>query len=452
MIRRSYLQLCNVYQEMETSSSPTTSLTKTIWKASVRSIRVQSTWESFSKQVISQLPLLDSRDIATVIHSFARVKFKDEKLLGSIIPSILRNLNDFSVREIVSILSAFRKLEYSRLDCMDLLVNQLVIQSNEWNEIDCALIANALGYFRVFDKDIWKCIQNHILKRNEDLSPLGIGLIVGALAKLDMRNERLLRKLSRTLVNSVGGVMKQESFAIIVHGFYKLDWTEDFILNEFLECQMENFLQLEAFFDKQSLCMILHALFCYRVPNEAKPLTEQQNRILVSGIESLLKEDAWKPDTDQLKRLNDLVLLYNDSNRIVSDLGRFIAKNRLSESKRSEEKKTLKLPRWEYEVFRILKEKMQVPVRRNKKDKRVDLIVPRDGEKDVVVLCLGPFQFYADSTKRTASSKSLQRILEAQGRKVMEIPFFIWNELKSDEDKVMYVYSLGRRVYKSTLE
>lgn len=433
-------------------STSSSSLAKQIWKASVRSVRSPSIWETYSKQVVSQVPFLGPRDIATVIHSFARVKFRDDKLLGSLVPSILKNMDEFSVRELVDILSSFRKLEYSRLDCLDLMVNQLVLKANEWNEMDCALIANGMGYFRVFDRSIWRCIEKIITvkKRGGDLDfcSLGIGLIVGALAKLDMRNERILKRLSRALVQNQTSrpqLMKQESFAVILHGFYKLDWTEDYMLNQFLEDQISALLEENEsvdFFDNQSICMILHALFCYRLADQRTSLTPQQSEILTLGVSKLAGQEQWDPSPDQRKRLEDLVTLYETETREL--------KKKLIITRKDVKKKiSIKLPRWEYEVLRILKDKMQVPVKRKnrKVGGRTDMVIisPHDDSKVVVILCLGPFQYYADSTKRTSCSKLLRLTLEAGKNNVIEIPFFIWNELKTDQDKIMYLYSLGRR-------
>jgi hypothetical protein len=238
--------------------------------------------------------------------------------------------------------------------------------------------------------------------------------------------------------------MKQESFAVILHGFYKLDWTEDFMLNQFLEDQIttalleDNDSLVFNFFDNQSICMILHALFCYRLAEQRTSLTPQQIKILTLGVSKLAGQSEWFPNPDQRKRLLDLVTLYE---RETKEFKKMIV------NRKEEEKNSIKLPRWEYEVLRILKDKMQVPVKRKSQiGGRTELVVvnPQDDSR-VVILCLGPFQYYADSTKRTSCSKLLRLTLEARKNNVIEIPFFIWNELKTDQDKIMYLYSLGRR-------
>jgi hypothetical protein len=72
-----------------------------------------------------------------------------------------------------------------------------------------------------------------------------------------------------------------------------------------------------------------------------------------------------------------------------------------------------------------------------------------DKKTPVVVNCLGPFQHYTESTKRTSSSWLLRELIrfEIGGNvKFIEIPFYIWNELRSDKDKIAYLMTRGREV------
>ena len=421
-------------------------LAKQIWKASVRSVHIDSVWSNFGKQVQAQAPFLTPRDIATIIHSFARVKWRDDKLLTFLTPSILKHLDTFSVREIVHILSAFRKLEYARLDCIDLLINQLVLKFSDWNGVDAALIANAAGWFRIFDQNLlWKRIFKYIMRNSHEFSPLGISLVIGAMAKLDLRNEPVLRRLANQLVSgATTGVFKQESFALIIHGFYKLGWTKDFKLNMFIDQQLEDLVGKD-FFDQQSLCMILHSLVCYRLLPEPA-WTEVHWNIVRKGMQlGLTKFERLSPD--QFKRMDEICYICSKRAEVPIEVAEFRRKI-LKKYEPDSHQRGHKLPRWEYEVYRILKDKMGVSVVKKVRNGRTDIYLKPNIKiglsKEVCVLCLGPFQYYTDSTKRTTASLLHKALIKTE--LIMEIPFFIWNELKTDDDKIMYLYSQGRRV------
>jgi hypothetical protein len=357
------------------------------------------------------------------------------------LPSVLKHLDTFSVRELMDILSAFRKLEFTKLDCIDLLLNQLVLKAPEWNAVDVSLLANSLSWFRIFDENVWKKIEKFVLKNSRDFSPLGISLVVAALAKLDMRNERILACVAGLLIDgSFGGVMKQESFALLIHGFYKLSWDRNIELNLFVENQLNELLDSE-YFDLQSLSMVMHALFCYRLVNEPT-LSDIQTRILTKGFESVQKNLQEKSlSFDQEKRFDEICFISQRWSGVDKQCRAIM---RTLRTRFKERNTGHKLPRWEYEVYRILRDKMGVSVGKKHRNGKTNIVIKSAAtNEDVPVLCLGPFQYYANSTKRTASSLLAREL--AGGSTVLEIPYFVWNELKTDQDKIAYLFSQGRR-------
>ena len=62
-----------------------------------------------------------------------------------------------------------------------------------------------------------------------------------------------------------------------------------------------------------------------------------------------------------------------------------------------------------------------------------------------VVCPIGPYGYYAGTTQRTAYSKMHQKVLELEGHVCIPVPYFEWAELKTDEDKMVYLWSLGRK-------
>ena len=51
----------------------------------------------------------------------------------------------------------------------------------------------------------------------------------------------------------------------------------------------------------------------------------------------------------------------------------------------------------------------------------------------------GPSHFYVNSNEYTAYSKLKRRILSRMGFKVVNVPYFEWNKLKSTTDKETYI-------------
>merc|ERR1711920_1016793 len=62
------------------------------------------------------------------------------------------------------------------------------------------------------------------------------------------------------------------------------------------------------------------------------------------------------------------------------------------------------------------------------------------------ICTVGPYGYYASTTHRTAYSKLHQRLLEMEGYTCITVPYYEWGEHKTDEDKMVYLWSMGRRI------
>jgi len=460
MLRTVCRRCCELADLLTVPEISSSQLAKQIWKSSRRSIRSVDLWSNFSKQVISNSPYLTPRDVSVIIHSFAKVNYKDDKMLNSIVPSILKHANEFSVRELVTILSSFRKLEVEKSttipsSCIQLLVNEISLRSSEWTPIDVPLIANSVAWFSIFDDHIWKQIERKTMKLLPELSPLGMSLIVSSYAKLDMRNERVLNAIVRAFVRpsqSANEPMKQESLASLINGFAKLDWNSQ-TLSRYIETELVEILcQIGPnFFDTQSKILILHAYYAHRYRYLEDHLSESEVLIfdlLTQGV----VEHKDSLSSDQREKVRQIIATMDG--RKFEQISQSL--NRLKTVICSKEQvSSQKLPRWEYEVFRILRDKMDVKAVKRKIFHSPVITFDSKTTNDVVVVnCLGPFQHYTGSTKRTSASWIRREVirweLERSGNrrqvKFIEIPFYIWNELKTDKDKIMFLMARGRQL------
>ncbi|CAJ1351095.1 unnamed protein product [Effrenium voratum] len=99
--------------------------------------------------------------------------------------------------------------------------------------------------------------------------------------------------------------------------------------------------------------------------------------------------------------------------------------------------------RWMVEVKQTLR-KMDITVELKPliDDQVLDMYLP---VSKAVVCAVGPYSYYAGTTNRTAYSKLHQKVLELEGYTCMPVPYFEWSELKTEEDKMVYLWSLGRK-------
>ncbi|CAD7923645.1 unnamed protein product [Amoebophrya sp. A120] len=102
--------------------------------------------------------------------------------------------------------------------------------------------------------------------------------------------------------------------------------------------------------------------------------------------------------------------------------------------------------RWKREVFDIVEKELRIECEKQSlvyPDHEDAVVLP---ERKTVIHCVGVYGYYSDTTERTALSKLHSYLLEIQGYSVMHIPYYEWSELKTTEDKVLYLVSKGRQI------
>ncbi|KAF4665673.1 hypothetical protein FOL47_004475 [Perkinsus chesapeaki] len=422
------------------------------------------------------------RELTTCLLGFAKIRYRDPKLLQSISPAILRNISEFDTLELALLLGAYRRLEYRRIDQIELLMN-----------------------------------ENPQLRWGSE--PFLVGLVLHGMAKVDLRHSGSLKILSRAFTRHCrryADVQRQETLAVGLNSLARLDWRSRkmrMYAEEAVATRLRRSLELEDVnartkgrendtFDMQSLSLLAQSMISLadELPSTSAVLKDLFSLASKSSMGIMARKlhnkevNSNQVPAGQLAQLrvfkNACQILkyskpgvveemYNDDtfgNDIRAFFGAVMA-NSKSPTRRIR-------PRWANEIYWLLKDHMKVGVKsRSLVDNEcMDILMhadPRgvepaemsrpdddDGmmnkkksnkkekqhKQEVVVECLGPYAFYADSTRRTSVSKLHQRLLELQGYVVMAIPYYEWRELKSLDDKLLYLYSLGRKVYRKIKE
>ncbi|KAF4752837.1 hypothetical protein FOZ63_030268 [Perkinsus olseni] len=100
-------------------------LTKLVWRTSMRGVRDERLWAKLSKRAVLMSVHMGHRELTTCLLGFAKIRYRDPKLLQSISPAILKNISEFDTLELALLLGAYRRLEYRRIDQIELLMNEV---------------------------------------------------------------------------------------------------------------------------------------------------------------------------------------------------------------------------------------------------------------------------------------------------------------------------------------
>lgn len=423
-------------------------LARKMWNCAKRGVRSPEVWARFSQRVLATSVFVGAGDVALIFLAYARIKYRDLKVLDTISPFLLKQIDEFSTTELVLLLNAHKKLELERVDSLKLLLIAICRRRDEWTGRHMALTANAAAYFYVYHPQFWKSLAVRLPNVVFSMNPLEVANLVSAMARVDQRDARSLLLLARMCRRfAFRNLFSQAGLSTVMKAFAKLDFYHPRLSKAFsdaavrkLDHALEMGPQYRAsdlrdadVFDLQALVQVLHTLVCFVGTSDeiaAKLLTliswshrevsNYQRRVLRTTLVVLKAEH---PDLHSKLDLDVKQALY-------------IFEHSPSEVATTES-------RWSKELRNMLR-RMDIMVEWKSlvDDQVLDIFLP---SSNAVVCALGPYSYYANTTHRTAFSKMHQRLLELSGYKCLVVPYYEWSEMKLDEDKMVYLWSLGRR-------
>ncbi|CAJ1418586.1 unnamed protein product [Effrenium voratum] len=435
-------------------------LAKKMWQCARRGVRSEEVWSRFAQRVLMTGTLASANDVSLIFRAFARIKYRDVKALDTLSPFILRHIDSFPTQELVLILSAHKKLEYERTDNIHLLLSVICQRGEEWTGLHLALTSNAVAHFYIYRPRFWRLAGMSLIKLLWTMSPLELTILVAAMARVDRRDEKALLLIAKMCCRfGQRHLFNQVTLATTLNAFAKLDFNharlskalEDAVVAK-LKAALElgpdyrkslNLRELDLF-DMQALVLLFRSMVVVVGTSDEvaemlltllawsqNEFTTYQRRVLKT---SAIAFRRLHPDLSRrLSRENREALQFFEKTQAerLKELGISVVKVNTTES------------RWMVEVKQTLR-KMDITVELKPliDDQVLDMYLP---VSKAVVCAVGPYSYYAGTTNRTAYSKLHQKVLELEGYTCMPVPYFEWSELKTEEDKMVYLWSLGRK-------
>jgi len=317
----------------------------------------------------------------------------------------------------------------------------------EWTGRAVALTANAVAYFYVYEPRFWKLVNGALPKVAFTMNPLELSNLVSAMARVDRREQTTLLLLAKLCARGAQrNLFSQETLATTMNAFAKLDFHHPKLSTDFQEAaliRIDRALELgpdyrkshlkSDVFDLQALVLVFHTLVCHVGTSDdvvhklltliawsASEISSYQRRLLkiCCQVARLQHRSAFRG-------------LSYDVKQAVHSFEHADAEVRPFES------------RWSRELKQTLqKMNIEVELKSMVDDQVLDIWMPTS---QAAVCPLGPYSYYTNTTQRTAYSKLHQRLLEMKGYTCMAVPYYEWGELRTEEDKMVYLWSLGRR-------
>merc|ERR1719362_838970 len=334
------------------------------------------------------------------------------------------------------------------MDNIQLLLTSICGRRPEWTGRVVALTANAVAYFYVYEPRFWRLVNGAFPKVAFTMNPLELSNLVSAMARVDRREQRTLLLLAKLCARGAQrNLFSQETLATTMNSFAKLDFHHPKLSTDFQEAaviRIDRALELGPdyrkshlkgvdVFDLQALVLVLHTLVCHVGTSDD----------VVHKLLTLIAWSAGEVSSYQRRMLKICCQVARVQHRNAFRGFSPDVKQAVHSFEHAEADVRPFESRWSRELRQTLqKMNIEVELKSMVDDQVLDIWLPTS---QAAVCALGPYSYYTSTTQRTAYSKLHQRLLEMKGYTCMAVPYYEWGELRTEEDKMVYLWSLGRR-------
>ncbi|UKK00874.2 hypothetical protein MACK_000948 [Theileria orientalis] len=406
-------------------------LVQNIYKSASDGIYNDSLWSKYSKKICITASLLHPSDVCLVLYSFSKIRYKDKTFLKILYPLLIKYVSYNSCRGLSLIMNSLKRLEAPNYDLIDLVVNEFCLNLDKANVQDIALVANSLSFFQVYHIKFWRSLYNSIMIRHHQIDPLQASLILASVAKLDIRDPLMLKLLKRKLRPAIEkNELPAHLLSLVYHSLSKLDFEAKYFYGA---CAKSfDYMVSNEKVDSQALVLFLYTSVC---------ILEPQLNVVEKSLQLLSSQSDHLKSYKMIKLKYVLDHLNHKHQNFVDGLTEELKIFLKSIKDYRVKKLNKRLSRWAREVSTILKEAGVEHKRSVLFDYLyADIYIK---EHNFIIKCTGPYSYYTKSSFLTKFAKIEQDTLIMKGFNVGIIPYYEWNRLKTNQDKVEYLKHFG---------
>eukprot|EP00916_Digyalum_oweni_P008163 GHVL01013731.1.p1 GENE.GHVL01013731.1~~GHVL01013731.1.p1 ORF type:complete len:548 (+),score=93.12 GHVL01013731.1:52-1695(+) len=425
-------------------------LAKQLYSSARDNARDDTLWKKYVNRTISMAPHMSPDDIVLTLYSFARIKYRDPRVISALSPYLSKHISQFSSQGISLIVNAYKKLNFRRYNDLELLINQFqeVMLTDRIDSQNVALMANALSHFQIQTQDFWKVVITKIPTLTYKMEPLHASTILAAMAGLDIRHLKTIQLLCGVFISKIDQLGMRE-IGLTAYSLAKLEYSTPRVtraLSDVIQPMLDKSIENDFLLGSRKDLSVFD-LSCLSAVVFVFGAMWQGSAKLIDSCLVILDVHSERLSVHHVAQLKSVETNLCFGRPEIYDLLSDQSKRFLKIVKETEipvEKVVKKESRWMKEIAIILKD-MEVKVDRSVMGDSAVLNV-HIPQYNLIFQCIGPYSFYSYGTQRTSFSKLQQKLLEFKGYKVVVVPYFEWNELKRIEDKYRYLFTIGRRV------
>jgi hypothetical protein len=171
-------------------------------------------WSKYS--TLTELAAVEAKsDIIKIIFTFQFIGKKSVYVLSQLARKIIANKHVYSSEELASIIHAFAQLGFlEEAFCMQ-LSEYLIPKLGNTDSQSFAWIADGFATTRCFHSEFVETVLREIPKKSEQMNVSQVSLVLSSLARLNVRDESVFKKLGNRLIALTNVFGDQDSMFVI---------------------------------------------------------------------------------------------------------------------------------------------------------------------------------------------------------------------------------------------
>ncbi|KAL8270757.1 hypothetical protein Esti_005312 [Eimeria stiedai] len=426
-------------------------------RAATNNVRNEALWKGLSRRLSLLAPHLSPHQLTVALHATARIKYRDARLVDTFAPLIIKQIDDFGVKNIALVLNALRKLEVPKTDLIEILVNQFCFLLREATAQDWALVSNCLSFFYIYHSRFWRgLLQQGLPRIFSHLEPQHAVIITAALARLDLRDGSCLLQLSK-IIKKHAATLQQQQIAVASAALAKLLFVHPRVTAALHQAahkllDQARLLLPECLFDNQSLCLLLHSAVCFTGASQG---VRSSKAASCCFCRRLLRPAARDKPQSRKSHIVVLLLLLRCGAAVAlsATVVHATAAAGAAATPLTDSVSVPLVAGWCccFSSYQLVPRDFGAAAGRAAAAAVVvaAVVVAAVGVSVQLLVFFeawfaGPHSYYLETSRLTAYALLQKRLLEVQGYKVLLLPHMEWSELKDSAEKRKYLWAFGR--------
>ncbi len=167
-------------------------------------------FDALKEESIRQISGFNHQNLANTAWAFAKVDHYSERLFNALKEESIRKIRDFNSQDLANTAWAFAKVDHYSESLFDALKEKSVRQLDHFNPLDLANTAWAFASINHYSKSLFDALKKESIKQIRNFNPRDLANTAWAFASIDHYSESLFRALKKESIRQLDDFNSQD--------------------------------------------------------------------------------------------------------------------------------------------------------------------------------------------------------------------------------------------------